>query len=269
MNDHEVCGVDKDDVDKNDLVESAHAWRDIKQFDPEVIFNCAGISGKLKARREPHRVFDVNTKIPWRLREACPDALLVQFGSCSCEDASFHVDDYAESKWRAEQKLNVISQETWRSLKGSHVLLRLGTVYGIYSETPGDGFRWDLPIHRMVKDALTTGRITIPHETRMRPWTSLHHVVEFCQSILISHERGVTSFPRYTAYPSYVVECNESLQNAAEVVKGVFEESHGSGVVSILRFETKDKRNYWVPNLEYGLDPCTIKEVIEHASETF
>lgn len=245
-----LMGADR--TDGGDIRDGSTIGR-IQAFKPDVILNCAGVSGKRKAAQEgPTAVREINTTAPRALRRGCPDALFVQFGTCSCFDAEWSEDLYATTKYQAESGLVTVDT------RGGLVLLRLGTVYG-----PGKRYtRWDLPIHRMIKDGLVEGRISIPGVRLDRPWTRLVHVCEQVASIMGAHQNGFR-FRALTAKPVPVVECNATLERAARLVSQSIEIRTKVKPDIVKREEKVDLRSFAVPALENDLKLSTIGHVVK------
>jgi nucleoside-diphosphate-sugar epimerase len=256
----ELLGVDRYDDCNSDLCK-ASTWKMIRAFRPDIIFNCAGISGKANAGKvSDEALIATNSLVPVRLRWACPEALLVQFGTCSCFDPHFDQDPYAESKYRAEEMLKGLLN---KQHPGGLVLLRLGTVYGIGLEH----MRWDLPVHKMARDAWQRRRISIPAERMDRPWVCLSRVVDFCSEIVRSFRDGFT-FKQTTRTAAVVplVDCNQTLHQVARIIQ---QAARGNGnLVEIVREASEDTRNYSVPG-DRGFSWTTAVQIYKEAGETW
>src|SRR5213596_4048501 len=172
-------------ADKIDLVQG-----DLRTLDPAVLDGCnavlhlAGLSNDPTAEFNPKANQDINTRGTEVLADACKRRGVKRFifaSTCSIYDLGFYAPDflrdedsevrpraaYAVSNYDAERILLKMADENF-----CPVILRQGTVYGWSPR-----MRYDLVVNTFVKDALSTGRITIHYGGEMwRPLVDIRDV---------------------------------------------------------------------------------------------
>jgi nucleoside-diphosphate-sugar epimerase len=221
----------------------------VKDFQPDVIVNLAGISGREavgEAGEEKSKA--VNASAPIALRKTCEGAYFIQAGSCSSYDLM--PNTYAKFKEMAE----------WSLIHSPPVLLcRFGTVYG-YNER---NMRWDLPLHKMVRDAVMTGTVTIPVNRLNRPWLALQSLVDFIAQQIRYWEVG---FPlRHTAVLP-LADCNATLRYAAGLVQRVCRNLLHKVEIAY-NPDHSDPRSYSVPARLAGLDVLEVERIARECME--
>lgn len=236
--------VDKAAREEDDLLK-ADTVRRISEFKPEIIYNFAGASGEAQCKRDS-AAWDLNAKVPGMLLERGRPRILVQASTCSLYGLG---DAYTESKQYAENSL--FGSGVGRAV----IAFRFGTVYGANPST----MRWDLPLHRMVRDAVEKQVISLPNVRLMRPWLKLQELCRVLTRVAQDYERGIVvgGFHRVP-----LVSENQSLQFMAGVVLA------GCGGVRVeYREHEADLRNYAAPALLGGGcsrdDIREIKEMLE------
>jgi nucleoside-diphosphate-sugar epimerase len=179
--------------------------RTIAAWSPDVCVNLAGLSGEAACRARPELANYTNNLAAGALRAELPrSCLFVQASSASVLGRrGEYSTPYAQSKRDAELELL-----QWpRTL-----VLRFGTLCGV-----SPSMRWDLPAHRMIKDAVTTGVITLGRPNRKRPWLMLAQLLHALHS-LIEQERGGMGIQDWT-HPLPLCSYNATLgETAAQIM---------------------------------------------------
>lgn len=140
------------------------------QDPPECVINLAGVSGVVACEADVRGAQEVNASGPVRLWQRFPLARFIQASTASILST---VDSrYRRTKVSAEGCLLEMApfhgpEGPWPGL----LIFRFGTVFG----TRWGAFpvRWDLPVHRMVKDVLQKGAVELQGPECWRPWISL------------------------------------------------------------------------------------------------
>lgn len=188
------------DITRKEVQQAISDWK------PDAIVNFAGISGESSSKKDVDKAWDVNAFAPVRLRRAVPWVLFIQASTCSIYDTASHKSTYAEAKRVAETELLAIGKEDL-------ILPRFGTVFGI---SPAGRTRWDLPIHRMIFEAVDKGEIQIPREEMRRPWTLICDLMDVIVRWLNAYQDG----HRFEcAGPMPVVSFNARMHEIADVVQ--------------------------------------------------
>lgn len=205
----EVLSLDVKAGDRGDITKK-ETLASVFEFHPDLVINLAGVSGE-SAARDINRddLWAVNAVAPVQLRKAAYGALFVQAGTTSALDENAGDSLYASSKLAAERGLTELEP-----YKGELVLLRFGTVVGRLKETSLP-FRWDLPIHRMIKDAVTKKKITIPLQRIDRPWLALDELLEVLGRLVLEK---AGEFRISSPHPVPVVSWNATLEKVAQFV---------------------------------------------------
>jgi len=156
-------------ADKIELIQG-----DIRTFDPAVLDGCdavlhlAGLSNDPTAEFNPKANDEMNRAATEVVARACKQAGVKRFvfaSTCSIYDLGFYAPDflrdedsevrpraaYAVSNYEAERILLSLADDRF-----CPVLLRQGTVYGWSPR-----MRYDLVVNTFLRDALTTGRLTV------------------------------------------------------------------------------------------------------------
>jgi len=233
-------------------VSSVETRNKIEDFKPQIIFNFAGISGEKACRERPHEAFLTDCLAPWRLA-GLGVPLLVQASTLSILDKGD--SRYARYKGSAEVHLETA---------GVPVLcLRFGTLLGSSAAGP-EHMRWDLPVHKMVLDAVTQGVITIPREPLMRPWLLLGHLRRVLVGVALDAERSIVP-AGFTLQP--LVSFNASLEQVARRVARRVQLKTGKPVTIDYAVGHKDLRSYASPAV-CGTTPghcsqCELESVVE------
>lgn len=203
----------------------------VRDWNPDVIVNFAGLSGETRSSRDTYKAWAVNAYAPNQLRKLVSRALFIQASTCSIYDAGHKESSYAASKMYAEEILQLFSPNDL-------ILPRFGTVFG-WSES--DRMRWDLPLHRMALDAVDKREITIPKDRMDRPWTLICDLMDAVCRWINAYAEG---FRFKSAGPFPVVSFNATLNDIA----GVLQEITTCKITYTEATEQyKDKRNYAAP----------------------
>jgi nucleoside-diphosphate-sugar epimerase len=205
----------------------------IDEFKPTVIINLAGVSGRAACGSAlASEVTAVNTRAVLRMRERYSEALIIQASSCSC--LAGEIDLYGRSKLASERSLQMRA--------GPSVIFRLGTVVGL-GLVP-DGCRWDLPVHKMVKDAVEKKVISIPEQKLDRPWLFIEDLCDVIYRTVSDYEAGATfaHVGRLGNLP--LASENNTLKAMAQIVTGLV-----PGTELLQEARADDLRSYNVPCL--------------------
>lgn len=216
----------------------------IRDFRPDVIYNFAGSSGERQCA-EDRNAWALNAVAPTVLASFCEPKIFVQASTCSLYGLG---SLYTESKLWAEERLKLMAECNDRAI----IAFRFGTVYGANPRT----MRWDLPIHKMVKDAVEHGRITIPQARIMRPWLSLKDLVRVLWGVAQSYDDTEVAPKGFHVVP--LVTENTSLATAAGAVLG------GLSCPAAVEYvqNVVDRRNYMAPSVLSGrLQAREIREI--------
>lgn len=200
--------------DKANDITTLQTREEIRDFQPDLVINLAGIGGEKQCKEHTDLAYKVNAQAPRHLRDMVPTAVFIQAGTCSCYDEHWAKSEYATTKRMAENSL----------LIRRSVVFRFGTLVGCSST-----MRWDLPVHKMVWDAVTTGKITIPAQRLDRPWLFLQDLI-----VRLVHVAREVRRDAFFAEPGPIpmVSQNETLEYMASWVakytraKIVFNEDH-------------------------------------------
>lgn len=145
-----------------------------RKWEPDVIFNFAGLSGVAACADHESEAFEINADGPARLAIMFPGARFVQASTATLYSPIPSV--YRDSKQQAEANLIDCASDR----EGPIYLCRFGTVFG---STWTKKIRWDLPLHKMVKDAVETGIVTVSSGLSTRPWLSIRRLVDVVLSL--------------------------------------------------------------------------------------
>lgn len=152
-----------------------------KGWQPDVIFNFAGLSGVAACADRESEAFEINADGPARLALMFPQARFIQASTATLYSPIKSV--YRDSKEAAEANLIDCASDR----EGPIYLCRFGTVFGA---TWTKKIRWDLPLHKMIKDARETGFITVTGDA-LRPWLSIRRLVDIVLSVGLGDDKDL------------------------------------------------------------------------------
>ncbi|KPK27044.1 MAG: hypothetical protein AMK69_11075 [Nitrospira bacterium SG8_3] len=220
---HEILGLDVKNGEDEDICRPETISR-IQEFQPEVIYNLAGVSKENSTEAPKARTFEVNCWAPFRIHSAVK-ARFIQASSASILSLRAGLDlPYSESKLKFEKVSRGVRPR-------SRIVARFGTVFG---ENRYGGMRWDLPFNKMVKDCVDRGEITAPRQKLWRPWVHIDCLTTWLAGLVHS---GTWDFP--------IPVC--SFNMSLDVVAANIQKVLGQG--SIVEHDSADLRNYRMPTL--------------------
>lgn len=190
---------------------------DIRNVEPKVlkdvssVIHLAALSNDPMANFDPETNFQVNYKATERFAKLCKKAGIRKFIFASSasiydkglsnlnpvRDENSPVDPkapYSLSKFKAERELLKLAGD-----KFCPVILRQGTVYGFSPR-----MRYDLVVNTMVKDALSTGRISVYCKGKeYRPLIDVKDVADAYITLLESQDQVVFGETFNLVYKNY------------------------------------------------------------------
>ena len=223
-----------------DLLRAA-TIHEIRDFAPDILYNFAGSSGERQCEGDPD-AWDLNALVPLRLLNIVQPKILVQASSCSLYGLG---SLYTESKAYAEKCFAINENET------ATIAFRFGTVFGANEAS----MRWDLPMHKMIRDAVVDKLITVPEKVLMRPWLDLDTLCKVLWRVAVDFAENCVVPKGYHCVP--LVSENLSLQNIAVQI------IHEVGPTEIDWQPPADTRDYTAPSVigDCGITGVAISDI--------
>lgn len=188
-------------LDRVELVDAdMRDFDDSFVLDASAVINLGGLSNDPTAEFNPKANHELNTLATIRVAEVAKRAgvpRMILASSCSIYDRGVGDDAkdllldeespvepkaaYATSKLAAEQSILPMTSESF-----APVVFRKGTIFGFSPR-----MRYDLVVNTFVKDALTTGRITVHHGGAM--WRPLIDVRDVARAYVVALQAPVSA----------------------------------------------------------------------------
>src|SRR5262245_3932154 len=191
-NGHDILAIDCKDSPSSDirfirptdfvLGASKGLLNDYGLWHPDVIVNFAGLSGVRACADSSDDAQFINAEGPARLAMLWGAPLFIQASTATVLSPDESV--YRTSKLQAEENL----KEVAHLRDGFTLICRFGTVFGLSPEVGLKNFRWDLPLHHMIRTAKHSHKIELSNGDAVRPWLSIQRL---CSVLMDLIENGL------------------------------------------------------------------------------